>query len=254
MDGVIDVIPNGLAKFHTTRSWDSLGLSFPPAANNLSTESNMGAWPESKSYNDQGLGPVPARCKGSCEGGDQFNSTHCNKKLIGARWFVKGLLELTKEPINTTAGMEHLSPRDAMGHGTHTSSTAAGLAAGTARGGAPRARPAIYKVYWNTDGGCSNVDILKAFDEAIHDGVDVLSVSLGLGVPSVLDVISFGSLHAVSKGITVVCSAGNSGPRSQLVENAAPWIISVAASTMDRSFPTPITLGNNRTIIVTVSF
>ncbi|RWR87700.1 subtilisin-like protein protease SBT3.8 [Cinnamomum micranthum f. kanehirae] len=42
---------------------------------------------------------------------------------------------------------------------------------------------------------------------------------------------------------------GNSGPRSQLVENAAPWIISVAASTMDRSFPTPITLGNNRTIM-----
>lgn len=146
-----------------------------------------------------------------------------------------------------------------MGHGTHTSTTAAGslvynvsykgLAAGTARGGAPRAQLAIYKVYWNADGGCSNVDILKAFDEAIHDGVDVLSVSLALGVPSVLDVISFGLLHALSKGITVVCSAGNSGPRSQLVENAAPWIISVAASTMDRSFPTPITLGNNRTIM-----
>ncbi|XXG76239.1 hypothetical protein AAC387_Pa08g0637 [Persea americana] len=269
MDGVIDVIPNGLVKLHTTRSWDSLGLSFPPAANNLLNESNMGdgtiigvidsgVWPESKSYNDQGLGPIPARWKGTCEGGDEFKSTHCNKKLIGARWFVKGLLELTKEPINTTAGMEYLSPRDAMGHGTHTSSTAAGslvynvsykgLAAGTARGGAPRARLAIYKVCWNA-ASCSNVDLLKAFDEAIHDGVDVLSVSLGVGVPSVLDVISFGSLHAVSKGITVVCSAGNSGPRSQLVENAAPWIISVAASTMDRSFPTPITLGNNRTIM-----
>ena len=42
MDGVIDVIPNGLVKLHTTRSWDSLGLSFPPAVNNLLNESNMG--------------------------------------------------------------------------------------------------------------------------------------------------------------------------------------------------------------------
>ena len=211
------------------------------------------------------MGPIPTRWKGACEGGDQFKSTNCNRKLIGARWFVKGLLEIIKEPINTTAGMEYLSPRDADGHGTHTSSTAAGslvhnvsykgLALGTARGGAPRARLAMYKVCWVTDlGDCSSADILKAFDEAIHDGVDVLSVSLGLGDPYILDVIAVGSLHAVLKGITVVCSAGNRGPTSLTVENVAPWIISVASSTMDRSFPTPITLGNNRTIMVIFLF
>ncbi|XXG76246.1 hypothetical protein AAC387_Pa08g0639 [Persea americana] len=270
MPDVVDVIPNGLVKLHTTRSWDYLALSSPHAASNLLTESNMGdkaiigvidtgIWPESKSFDDKGMGPIPTRWKGACEGGDQFKSTNCNRKLIGARWFVKGLLEIIKEPINTTAGMKYLSPRDAMGHGTHTSSTAAGslvhnvsykgLALGTARGGAPRARLAMYKACWNTRGVCSNADILKAFDEAIHDGVDVLSLSLGSGETYTLDVIAVGSLHAVFKGITVVCAAGNSGPSSESVTNVAPWIITVAASTMDRSFPTPITLGNNRTIM-----
>ena len=162
--------------------------------------------------------------------------------------------------------MEYLSPRDAIGHGTHTSATAAGslvhnvsykgLAMGTARGGAPRARLATYKACWNISGyHCSSADILKAFDEAIHDGVDVLSLSLGLGLgPTVvLDAIAVGSFHAVAKGITVACSAGNSGPPSNTVENVAPWVISVAASTMDRSFPSPITLGNDQTILVIVS-
>ncbi|KAJ8632445.1 hypothetical protein MRB53_025781 [Persea americana] len=272
--GVLRVIPNSLVKLHTTRSWDYLGLSVPGHGNtNLLNESNMGdntiigvidsgIWPESKSFSDQGLGPIPSRWKGSCEGGDQFNSTNCNRKLIGARWFIKGLLAVLKEPYNTTEYMEYLSPRDGLGHGTHTSATAAGslvhnvsykgLAMGTARGGAPRARLAIYKACWNIDGYyCSSADVLKAFDEAIKDGVDVLSLSLGLGLGStvVLDAIAVGSFHAVAKGITVVCSTGNSGPRSQTVENVAPWVISVAASTMDRSFPSPITLGNNQTIL-----
>ncbi|RWW18602.1 hypothetical protein GW17_00017398 [Ensete ventricosum] len=92
-----------------------------------------------------------------------------------------------------------------------------GIARGIARGGALRARLAIYKVCWAT-GGCSSADILAAFDDAIHDGVDVLSVSLGQSPPLptyIEDVLAIGSFHAVARGITVVCSAGNSGPFSQ---------------------------------------
>lgn len=149
-----------------------------------------------------------------------------------------------------------------MGHGTHTSSTAAGslvqnasllgLAQGVARGGAPAARLAIYKVCWAT-GGCSSADLLAAFDDAIFDGVDVLSLSLGSAPPLasyVEDILAIGSFHAVAKGITVVCSGGNSGPYPQTVINTAPWVITVAASTIDRAFPTAITLGNNQTIVV----
>lgn len=158
-----------------------------------------------------------------------------------------------------------MSPRDAAGHGTHTSSTAGGvtvenasmkgLAKGSARGGAPSAHIAIYKICWY-DGECSSADLLAAFDDAIHDGVDVLSVSLGSSPPVISyvdDVLAIGSFHAVAKGVSVVCSGGNSGPYPQTVINTAPWIITVAASTLDRAFPSTITLGNNQTLHVSTS-
>lgn len=127
-----------------------------------------------------------------------------------------------------------------------------GLARGTARGGAPSAWLAVYKVCWST-GGCSSADLLAAFDDAIFDGVDLLSLSLGSSPPLasyVDDVLSIGSFHAVTKGISVVSSAGNSGPYSETVINTAPWVITVAASTIDRDFPVVVTLGNNQSVVV----
>lgn len=171
-------------------------------------------------------------------------------------------------PLNASGEREYLSPRDANGHGTHTASTAAGslvsnvsykgLALGTARGGAPNARVAVYKVCWNVFGGqCASADILKAFDEAIHDGVDVLSLSIGFWIPLYSDVderdgIATGSFHAVVRGIIVVCGAGNDGPVAHTVQNTPPWILTVAASSIDRAFLTSITLGNNKTFMVLV--
>lgn len=186
--------------------------------------------------------------------------------MIGARWFVDGLLAEYGQPLNTSENREYFSPRDANGHGTHTASTACGsfvrnisykgLAVGTLRGGAPRARLAVYKVCWNVLGGqCSSADILKAFDEAINDGVDLLSLSLGTSIPLFSNVdersgIDIGSFHAVRKGVTVVCGAGNEGPAAQTVVNTASWIITVGANTIDRKFTVPIILGNNKTIQV----
>jgi ABC-type sugar transport system substrate-binding protein len=122
-----------------------------------------------------------------------------------------------------------------------------GLAEGVARGGAPRARIAVYKAIWGADGFGDSATVLAAIDDAIHDGVDVLSLSL-----NVPDENSFGALHAVQKGITVVYTAGNNGPRPQTVKNNSPWAITVAASKIDRSFPTVITLGNKQQIVVRV--
>nr|XP_011470880.1 PREDICTED: subtilisin-like protease SBT3.3 [Fragaria vesca subsp. vesca] len=274
---VVRVIPNTLHKLQTSRSWDFLGLSPLSPSSNILHSSNMGdgviigvldtgIWPESKSFNEEGLGSVPSRWKGVCKSGEKFNATlHCNRKIIGARWFNDGILAEYGKPLNTSKRTEFMSPRDAHGHGTHTASTAAGsfvtnvsykgLGHGTIRGGAPNARLAIYKVCWNVLGGqCSAADMLKGFDEAIHDGVDVLSLSIGGSVPLFSDVderdgISTGSFHAVARGITVVCAASNDGPSAQTVQNISPWIITVAASTMDRAFPTSITLGNNKTFL-----
>ncbi|XP_010263869.1 PREDICTED: subtilisin-like protease SBT3.9 [Nelumbo nucifera] len=268
--GVIRVVPNRILNVHTTRSWDFLQLKSEIIDGILSRSQSgdgsiigvldTGIWPESESFNDDGMGEVPSRWNGVCQEGEEFNSSNCNRKIIGARWYIKGY-EAEFGKLNTSGSIEFLSPRDAVGHGTHTSSTAAGalvgnasfmgLAQGLARGGASAARLAIYKVCWST-GGCSSADLLAAFDDAIFDGVDVLSVSLGSAPPLspyIEDTLAIGSFHAVAKGIPVVCSGGNSGPYSQTVINTAPWIITVAASTIDRAFPTAITLGNNQTIV-----
>ena len=53
--------------------------------------------------------------------GQNFNSSMCNAKLIGVRYFNKALIE--KNP-NIKIGMN--SARDTRGHGTHTSYIIAG--------------------------------------------------------------------------------------------------------------------------------
>lgn len=148
------------------------------------------------------------------------------------------------------------SPLDTEGHGSHTLSTAGGnfvkgasvfgYGKGTAKGGSPKARVAAYKVCWPPVNGneCFDADILAAFDMAIHDGVDVLSVSLGGdATPFFNDSVAIGSFHAVKHGIAVVCSAGNSGPGVGTVSNVAPWQITVGASTIDRQFASRVVLG-----------
>lgn len=92
---------------------------------------------------------------------------------------------------------------------------------------------------------------MAGFDAAIHDGVDVISVSLG-GNPSnyLDDGLSIGAFHAVKKGVVVVCSAGNDGPTAGTVTNVAPWIITVGASTMDREFQTNVILKNGKSFKV----
>ncbi|KAK2435276.1 Subtilase family protein [Trifolium repens] len=211
-----------------------------------------GIWPESDSFRDDHMDNLPPRWRGICQVGESFDGSHCNRKIIGARWYIKGY-EAEFGKLNTSNGVEYLSPRDASGHGTHTSFTAAGvlvenpsfkgLAKGSARGGAPSAWLAIYKICWPT--GCSPADLLAAFDDAFFDGVDIISASHP-PLPSYLDdVLAIGSFHAVAKGISIVCSGGNSGPYAQTVTNTAPWIITVAASTIDREFPSTIILGNN---------
>lgn len=109
----------------------------------------------------------------------------------------------------------------------------------------------MYKVCW--DGGyCGDADILKAFDDAIADGVDVISVSLGFtGYSDYFeDSIAIGSFHAMRNGILTSCSAGNDGPDPVSLANYAPWILTVAASTIDRKFVANLALGDGQILTV----
>ncbi|XP_057960834.1 subtilisin-like protease SBT5.3 [Malania oleifera] len=205
---------------------------------------DTGVWPELESFNDQGIAPVPFKWKGLC---DADSGIQCNRKLIGARYFNKGF-----EAVVGSLNSSQLTPRDTDGHGTHMLSNAAGRFAATpfgsspgiANSGAPLARLAAYKVCWLD--GCFDADILAAFDAAIHDGVDVLSISIG--APSFdyfSNSIAIGSFHAIQNGILVVSSAGNDGPNPNTVTNMAPWMLTVEATNIDRDFPSYVVLGNN---------
>ncbi|KAF3433600.1 hypothetical protein FNV43_RR24702 [Rhamnella rubrinervis] len=119
-----------------------------------------------------------------------------------------------------------------------------GFGLGTARGGVPSARIAVYKVCWSD--GCDDADVLAAFDDAIADGVDIISASLGRGpLDYFKSAMAIGSFHATRKGILTSNSAGNRGPQPSTLTNFAPWSLSVAASTIDRTFSTKVRLGND---------
>ena len=121
-----------------------------------------------------------------------------------------------------------------------------GLGLGTARGGFPSARIAVYKICWLF--GCNDADILAAFDDAIADGVDIISISVGFYNKNYFtDSIAIGAFHAMRNGILTSSSAGNGGPDLATLSNFAPWCLSVAASTIDRKFFTEVQLGNNKT-------
>ncbi|KAJ4970531.1 hypothetical protein NE237_003630 [Protea cynaroides] len=280
MEGVISVFRSKTLRLHTTRSWDFLGLTLDHSKEiplQLAYGDDVvvgvfdtGIWPESESFREEpGMRAISSWWKGECVKGEKFEpSKACNRKLIGARYYVSGF-EKQYGPLNASTDGEYRSARDKLGHGTHTASTAVGsvvnnasflgLGLGKARGGAPRARLAIYKTCWKRglDGSCTEADVLAAFDDALRDGVNVISASFGEGLPLqpfFRTSANIGSFHASQLGVTVVFSAGNDGPIPSLVSNVSPWGICVAASTIDRSFPTLLVIDNNVFSVMGQSF
>jgi hypothetical protein len=241
-----------------------------------------GIWPENTSFADHvdgsGVptftggtlvyGAPPATFTGTCVGGEGFNpATHCNNKLIGAKFYNAGFLA-TGLPKNWS---EFYSPRDSVGgvlahggHGDHTASTAvgnsgpavvmSGVLLGSASGMAPRARVAVYKVCWSyddptaTDGtgsrnSCWSSDSVKAIDDAVKDGVNVINFSISGSTTSVNDPVEQAFYRATLAGVFVAASAGNDGP-ANAVAHISPWLTTVAASTHDRVLEADVDLGN----------
>ncbi len=204
--------------------------------------------------------PAPAKFSGSCAAVPGF---HCNNKLVGAQYF-----NANYNFVIDDAGLgwsrapdEYLdSPRDSQGHGSHTSSTsggnrgavgvvANGALVGQISGVAPRARIATYKACWSYldatgthKNSCFTGDTTAAIEQAVADGVDIISYSIGGTLDNFLDPVEVAFFNASAAGVFVAAAAGNEGPGNTL-NHVSPWLTTVAASTHDRLFFADATTG-----------
>ena len=283
LPNVLAVVPSELQQLDTTRTPGFLGLTAPGGlwsqfdgrSRNVKGEDviigviDSGVWPEDTSFGDKvdgagnpvaynqagtlAYGAPPARWRGICQAGPGFNAAMCNNKLIGARYYLAGFSSGT----GVLNSFEYSSPRDGGGHGTHTASTAGGnsgalatingVSAGRMSGIAPRARIAAYKVCWEAtvtaQTGCYTADTLRAIDDAVADGVDVINFSVSGTKTNFADPVEIAYLNATAAGVFVAASAGNSGPGNE-VAHISPWIMTVAASTHDRFTVANLILGS----------
>ncbi|WP_374928741.1 cell wall-binding repeat-containing protein [Kytococcus sedentarius] len=247
---VISVAPEEMLELHTDTSPEFLGLTGDGGVWNtggsLKGEGmvvgviDSGISHHNPSFAEGDMPAAPADWAGVCatDAPQDFPSDACNNKLIGARFYVDGFGK------SRIADHESLSPLDVGGHGSHTASTAAGNEGVTATvngevhgviaGMAPNAHVAAYKVCWDEkggDGGCSSLDSVKAIDDAVADGVDVLNYSISGTSSNYIDPVEIAFMNAAANGIFVAASSGNSGPTASTTNHPSPWLTTVAAST-----------------------
>ncbi len=198
---------------------------------------DSGLWPDSPVFADvRGLGRAPEAFRGSCSAGPGWGPEVCDRKIVGAHWYVDGF---GADRLRTSAS---LSPLDDSGHGTLLASVAAGNSgvtvqepgqrAGVYSGAAPQARLAVYKACWTApdprDDGCATADLVTAIDRAVADRVDVLNVSVDGGREA--DTVERALLGAAEADIVVVGAAGNAGAE-EYAAHASPWVTSVGGTT-----------------------
>ncbi len=157
---------------------------------------------------------------------------YTNNKVIVARSYISMLVD--PDPVYSTP--DDLSPRDRQGHGTAIAMIAAGVQnAGplaTITGVAPKAFLGSYKIFGSP--GLNEYTFrsawIQALTDAVTDGMDIVTLSLGEGDPAffgpldkgtgvcgddICDVGAQAVESASSKGVLVVAAAGNGGDIGQ---------------------------------------
>ncbi len=125
-------------------------------------------------------------------------------------------------------------PDDCNGHGTHVSGIVG--ANGTVVGVAPGVTFGVYKVF-----GCGNSTssdiMLQAMEMASGDGVQVVNMSIGADRQWPSYPTAAAATRLVNQGVSVVCSAGNSGAIG-LYASAAPAVGSkvISVASFDNNF------------------
>ncbi len=237
--------------------WPGLGGQDNAASNVVVGVIDTGIWPEHPSFVNRGLPPPPGGPY-ACQFGDGSDTANlgptfaCNRKLVGAYAFTNTYMNnvgaIAGEFCNNTT--KKCSARDPEGHGTHTSSTAAGdrvdsatlygVERGPVSGVAPGARVIMYRVCLAQ--GCFSSDSVAAVQQGILDDIDVINFSISGGRNPYTDAVEQAFLSAFHAGISVNASAGNSGPASATADHGGPWVTTVGASTSNRFFTSTLHL------------
>lgn len=142
------------------------------------------------------------------------------------------------------------TPRDLFGHGTAVAMTAAGVShitpLGMISGVAPKAWLGSYKNSLPGASGNSFNDVsMKAFDDAVADGMDVINMSFGGVSPRPVDDLFAEVIDAaVRMGVVVTISAGNAGSTPFTVGSPGSALdaITVGAIFNDRKIEGNVTL------------
>jgi subtilisin family serine protease len=174
-------------------------------------------------FQDSGLTPPFGFPQVSAES----ETKNTNNKVIVARTYFEGV-----------------STNDDEGHGTAVAMVAAGVPnagpAGVITGIAPKAYLGNYKVFPSVEEGAPTDAILKAMDEAVGDGMDVINLSLGSVAAGRLesDPLVQAAERAALYNVVVVASAGNDGPDLNTISSpsTAKAAVSVGNSGNDRVF------------------
>jgi minor extracellular serine protease Vpr len=155
---------------------------------------------------------------------------HTNSKVIVARSY------------GPLYGMP-LTPADTQGHGTSVAAAAAASVVnspyGVLAGVAPKAFIGNYKVFRDTTSGAASDVVLKGFDDAVADGMDVINLSLGtvFALRPLDDMFTAAAERASAIGVIVVAAAGNEGSDPSTISSNAmsPSVIAVGSIENDRT-------------------
>ena len=202
-----------------TTAWNSIGGSANAGAGVKIGIIDTGIDQNHPGFNDAGFTPPAGFPKG--------DAGYTNNKVIVARSYVSALVD--PDPAYSTP--DDLSPRDRQGHGTAIAMIAAGVQntgpLGSITGVAPKAFLGNYKVF-----GSPGIDEYTswsawnlALTDAINDGMDIVTLSLGEGDPAIFapldqdsvacggacDVYAQSVESATRLGVLVVAAAGNGG-------------------------------------------